>query len=78
MPCVQAAQRGSTSAGQMSAQVTRLSAWLHSAGISWDEGLIQVRPAGGGLGVFARVDIQVLGRPVMRCVCGTGILSQPC
>lgn len=42
----------------MSAQVTRLSAWLRSAGISWDEGLIQICPVGGGLGVIARAPIQ--------------------
>ena len=41
----------------MSAQLTRLSAWLEGAGITWDEALIQMRPAGGGLGVFAVADV---------------------
>lgn len=42
----------------MSAQATRLAAWLQGAGISWDGTLIQMRPTGGGLGVFAVADIQ--------------------
>ena len=64
----------------MSAQVTRLSAWLRSAGISWDEGLVQIRPAGGGLGVFARADIQVCFEcPAMQCVRDRHpALPQPC
>jgi hypothetical protein len=41
----------------MSAQLTRLAAWLKGAGITWDEALIQMQPAAGGLGVFAVADV---------------------
>ena len=42
----------------MSGQLTRLSAWLKGAGITWDDRLMRMRPSAGGLGVFAVADIK--------------------
>ena len=42
----------------MSGQLTRLSAWLKGAGITWDESLIRMQPCAGGVGVFAVGDVQ--------------------
>lgn len=42
----------------MTSQVTRLTTWLKSAGISWNEDLIQLRPGRTGLAVFALQKIQ--------------------
>ena len=42
----------------MSGQLCRLSQWLKSADISWEESLIQLRTLNGSLGIFAVRDVE--------------------